>query len=397
MPDGVLVPAGLFERLLSQIPHESLPPERRGRRRIALAGLSKNAGKTTALNFMLQSAPQAGYAASSLGLVSTGRDGEFTDAVTDLPKPLVWAPAGALVVTVRDALTAGGFGDAAPATADPAALDELSVFPWETPWGPVVLARVRHAGHVVLVGPGSVSRLQQCLDQLEAAGATLTLIDGSLDRLAAAAPGVADGVVLSCGAAAGESLEKVVELAAARAALLRLPVFAHAQAGPLAREFIAQVHAAIARGEAVPTLAAIEVEGRPEAPQFRLRLLGVTTALGQASAVVRALGRARILVVAGALPGSLLARLNLEPALTKHLHIIVGDGTRVQPDMMAWRKFHRLGGRVWAAAPIRLLGLTSNPWRPQGPPLDADALLKALHDAVPDVPVCDVHLGRCLR
>lgn len=386
------MPQGLLERLLAQIPDESLPPHRRGRRRLALAGLSKNAGKTTALNFLLQTAAAAGYAAGSLGLVSTGRDGEVTDAVTDLPKPLVWAPAGALVVTVRDGQAAGlGAGGSGAAM-----LEELATFPWETPWGPVVLARVRAPGHVVLVGPGSVSRLQQCLDRLEAAGATLTLIDGSLDRLAAAAPGVADGVVLACGAAAGASIEDVVRAAQVRATLLKLPVFSHPEAGPLARAFISEVHAAIARGETVPTLAAIEVEGRPEEPRFRLRPLAATTALGQASTVVRALGLARILVIAGALPASLLARLNLEPALTKHLHIIVADGTRVQPDLMAWRKFHRLGGRVWAAAPIRLLGLTSNPWRPNGPAFAADALLTALHEAVPGVPVCDLQLGRCL-
>jgi len=60
---------------------------------ITVAGLAKNAGKTTVMNHLLDSLE------GPFGLASLGLDGEARDQLTGLAKPRVRPPAGALVVT----------------------------------------------------------------------------------------------------------------------------------------------------------------------------------------------------------------------------------------------------------------------------------------------------------
>ena len=54
---------------------------------ISIVGMAKNAGKTTALNFLIEEAMDEGV---RLGITSTGRDGESTDLVTETEKPRVY-------------------------------------------------------------------------------------------------------------------------------------------------------------------------------------------------------------------------------------------------------------------------------------------------------------------
>jgi len=60
---------------------------------VTVAGLAKNAGKTTVMNHLLDSLE------GPFGLASLGLDGEARDQLTGLAKPRVRPPAGALVVT----------------------------------------------------------------------------------------------------------------------------------------------------------------------------------------------------------------------------------------------------------------------------------------------------------
>ncbi|MDZ4121487.1 MAG: hypothetical protein U1C33_03650, partial [Candidatus Cloacimonadaceae bacterium] len=62
-----------------------------GKTTIALIGLSKNAGKTSLLNFLIKSAPRIRF-----GIMSTGRDGEEQDTVFATPKPPVILSAGTI-------------------------------------------------------------------------------------------------------------------------------------------------------------------------------------------------------------------------------------------------------------------------------------------------------------
>ena len=64
---------------------------------VAVMGMTKNTGKTVALNHLLARAAADHVA---VGLTSIGRDGEDRDAVFSIPKPPVLAWPGTLVATV---------------------------------------------------------------------------------------------------------------------------------------------------------------------------------------------------------------------------------------------------------------------------------------------------------
>ena len=61
---------------------------------LSIVGMAKNAGKTTALNFLIEEAMDEGIV---LGITSTGRDGETQDLVTGTEKPRVYLDQGTLV------------------------------------------------------------------------------------------------------------------------------------------------------------------------------------------------------------------------------------------------------------------------------------------------------------
>ena len=180
-----------------------------GARRVAFLGLSKNVGKTTALVATLEALHARGVAA---GTTSAGRDGEAFDAITGEPKPRFQVWPGQLVASAASTFASASFPSLEIATLD---------FP--TRFGPVMLRRAEAQGEIEVIGPSTVSQLGRTAAALEAAGAEVLLLDGAIGRRAFACGRVADGIVLSVGMAAGESLEAVLGAARGALELIRLP------------------------------------------------------------------------------------------------------------------------------------------------------------------------------
>ena len=181
-----------------------------GARRIAFLGLSKNAGKTTALTAVLEELHRAGVPA---GATSAGRDGEEFDAITGEPKPRFQVFPGQLVASAESTFATVSFP-----------MSELATLPFQTRFGAVQLRRADGAGELEVIGPSTASQMALTAAALEAAGAELVLLDGAVGRRAFAAGRVADGIVLSVGLSAAESLPAVLAAAAGAAELIRLPV-----------------------------------------------------------------------------------------------------------------------------------------------------------------------------
>src|SRR5216684_2383239 len=172
--------------------------------RLSLVGLSKNVGKTTTTNHLLETLLGEGlYRAQELALTSLGLDGEATDALTGLPKPRYVPQAGLLVATTADLMR--------QAEHEGAQIERLQQLPGRTALGPVILARVLQPGRIVIAGPTLLSNLRSSLDLLQALGVRLSIIDGAINRLGAAAPGVTDACILCTGASAAATPELVVE------------------------------------------------------------------------------------------------------------------------------------------------------------------------------------------
>jgi hypothetical protein len=179
-----------------------------GARRIAFLGLAKNVGKTTALTAVLAELHRSGVVA---GATSAGRDGEEFDAITGEPKPRFRVYPGQLLASAATTFETASF----PAT-------ELATLPFPTRFGSVQLRRAEGEGELEVIGPSTASQMARTAAALEAAGAEIVLLDGAVGRRAFAAGRVSDGIVLSVGMSAGETLPAVLAAAAAAVDLIRL-------------------------------------------------------------------------------------------------------------------------------------------------------------------------------
>lgn len=317
--------------LLEAVLGESFP------QRLAVIGLSKNAGKTVTLNHLVRAAAGRGI---PLGLVSTGRDGEVEDAITELPKPRIWAPAGAVLATARGALPACE-----------AKLDVLTELSLTTPFGRVVLCRVVEEGQVLLIGPGSRNRVATVLEHLEAAGAQFSLVDGSFDRIAAAAPDVTGRVVLAAGAA--YSAQESETLSQVRHVL---------------ESFSLPVWGVVGAAAGVPILL--------EHPDGSTQPLPVVSTLAHPDTFLHLVAPGDRLHLNGPLADLLLNAL-IHRRLWD-LDLIVEDPTHLLVSRLPWRRWRGNGGRAWVRRPVELLAVTTNAYSPVGPAYDAAAFHAAV-------------------
>jgi hypothetical protein len=174
---------------------------------IGFAGTAKNTGKTTAALYMLDAVIESGRV---LALTSIGFDGENVDHITGLPKPRYICQPGTLVATAEACLN---YGDAVYTDKNPTGIRTLL--------GEIFVARVKKPGSVVLAGPNRRVDILPLLDILRETGCEVVFLDGALNRLAAMS--MADGIVLSTGAAFDERVGTIASHAAAMESLFRRP------------------------------------------------------------------------------------------------------------------------------------------------------------------------------
>lgn len=332
-----------------------------GCRGLCMVGTSKNAGKTTVFNYLCRQLSPV----KTLGLMSTGRDGEPLDLVTGEEKPAVEAPAGSLLATAERVLTASEVY-----------AEILQVLPLETLFGSITVGRVREAGRIELVGPDTAAGVRQVVGALFRHGADLVLVDGSIDRRAAAAPAITGNVVLVTGAALAAGLPAIVEQTA-----LWLEFFS---LGPVRDRRLAR-----AASRAVHERAVTLLDQDGQAHPLRLR-----TALDSAAAIHQAVGdHTAAVVLGGALTDQLMQAFLAYPKLVKRLTLIVHDATRVFASRRVYQRWVRAGGRVEVVAPIRVIALAVNPTGPGGLAHDPELFLDSLARVAGPLPVFDVVMG----
>lgn len=329
--------------------------------RLSVIGLSKNAGKTVTLNHVIKAADQARV---PLGLVSTGRDGEQQDAITELPKPRIWAPAGAYIATARGALAAGT-----------ARVDILRELPVNTPFGPVVLGRTGTEGEVLLIGPGSAKRVGDLLGALEAMGARLCLVDGSFDRIAAASPDITGRVVLAAGAAYSHSLAETVAQVRHVLDVFDLPVVLPAIEASVEKALRRAPVSVVTSGGAITEVPVPSGLSDPETIVAR---------------ALEARSEGAHLVLRGALGDRLL--MTLVKKLAADVAVVVNDPTHILVERSLWRRWRRQGGQVYVRRPIRLLAITTNAHSPVGKDYDAQKFFESIA-AIANRPVFDLMTG----
>jgi hypothetical protein len=172
--------------------------------RLSLIGLAKNVGKTTTTNHLLETLLGENlYHAEELALTSLGLDGEAVDILTGLPKPRYVPRAGLLIATTAELLR--------QAEKEGAQVERLLQLAGRTALGPVLLARIRQPGRVIIAGPTLLRDLRVALDKLQEFGARLGIVDGAINRLGAASPGITDACIICTGASVGATAEHVAK------------------------------------------------------------------------------------------------------------------------------------------------------------------------------------------
>lgn len=337
---------------------------------VAVMGMAKNTGKTVTLNQIIEEASEVDY---PLGLTSIGRDGERMDIVTQTVKPAIFAPAGTLLATAQGSLPAAT-----------ARLEVLRNTDITTPLGDIVIARVRESGNVEIAGADSNANILATMRMMEALGAKLVLVDGALDRITPASPGITEAVVLATGAALARDMEKVVERTAHTVEMLKLPAVSDNDIANLAGEIIEKRQIGIVRQE--------------EGGSLSMEVLPLRTALlaGREIGAALTMHRANAVAVVfgGALSVSVLKDVMASHADLTGVPFIVNDGTRVFLPPLEYRIFLRRGGSLQVLSPINLLAVTVNSWSPKGRCFDADEFLDRIGAAVHPIPVFDNYLCR---
>lgn len=136
---------------------------------IFIAGSSKNAGKTTFLNYLL---PRM-RSVSQLAYLTIGIDGERKDQIFGTDKPVIETLAGDVLITCENqiALSDGSF-------------EVLQVFPWRTVLGKLMAVRTVRKGLIEIAGPENNLQLERIVGYIRNnLGISSVVIDGAVNRI----------------------------------------------------------------------------------------------------------------------------------------------------------------------------------------------------------------------
>jgi len=132
---------------------------------ISVVGNSKNAGKTTVMNYYLEQIDNL------VAITSIGLDGEEIDQVTNLEKPQIIVKPGYLVATAKDTLQ--NF------TCDYEILKETNI---TTSIGKVLIVKINSLGKALVAGPARVTDMEKLINELSDYQLSKIIIDGAFSR-----------------------------------------------------------------------------------------------------------------------------------------------------------------------------------------------------------------------
>ena len=326
---------------------------------LSIVGMAKNAGKTTALNYLIEEAIDEGVV---LGVTSTGRDGESQDLVTGTEKPRVYLDQDMLVAVPSLLYEMADAG-----------LEVIKSTSYSTAIGTLLICRVREAGYVQIAGP--VINAEQkllCQDMLDL-GCQLILIDGAIDRKTIASPDTSDAIILSTGAVLSRKMNKVVEETAHVVNLYRTPELEQGR-----------IRDAIEQNNFDDKVMLVNEQGE-------VKKLDLITGLGASKEINGAIYEdTRYIYIPGAFTNSVISDISLKRL--KQVRFVLKDPTKIFVNVMDWGVYRKKGFRLNVLKNIEIAAITVNPWSPAGYTFDNRFLLEEMQKAIPDIPIVDVRM-----
>ena len=304
---------------------ESLVPYRS----ISIIGMAKNVGKTTTLNYLIDSFSRSN---THLALTSIGRDGESTDVVTKTAKPKIFVRRGTLIATAEKLL---GLGDITK--------EILLVTDINTPLGRIVIVRALSDGFVQLGGPSITSQMSDLLGLFAELGADKIIVDGALNRKTLANPSVTEATILCTGASLSRDLHTVIGQTQHLVSLLTLPKLRD-------KEILAE-------------LSQIEDE--------------------------KVTKRERYIYIRGAVSDTFVNNLIMSGHQLKDVYLIAEDASKIFIKPATYEKLMMKKAILSVVNPINLVGLTVNPTSPYDVDFDGVNFIREMRGSV-SIPVYDV-------
>ena len=315
--------------------------EAEGFKSVCIAGMSKNAGKTTVLNAFLDAFHAHGV---GVAVTSIGRDGESNDVVFDVAKPEVFLKKGDIAATAKGLL---------PLCTVTREILCATGFP--TPLGEVVVFRALSDGFVQIAGPSIVAQLAELKKIFFGLGARIVFFDGALGRKSLCSPEVADAAVLASGASLSADMDFTVAETAFAVRLLQSDALNPDTAARLEK---AEAACALTENGIVPL-----------------------------DKSVKPAENTRLIFVPGALTNE--RKWAMDTAAELSVPLVVENGANVLADRSAAEKFFADGGKMLQLKKVALLAVAVNPFSAFGYEYDAATFEKKMRDAV-NVPVLNV-------
>jgi hypothetical protein len=329
---------------------------------ISVIGMSKNAGKTVALNELLC---QAAGKNMAVGLTSIGRDGEKQDIVTCTEKPLIYVMEGTYIATAESLFNCSE-----------AKLEILEITDFSTSIGRIIIAKAISPGYVQIAGPCSNREIRIVAEKMLDYGAELSIVDGALDRVSSASPTITEATILSTGAVLSRDMNKVVEQTVHRVNLFHLE-----------EEMDHRVRAIAQNAFDEKKITLIDDEFTP-------KTLPIKTSLNAGKIIGEAIEESTHTVI---IPGSFVSKTAMDiTSMTKHyktVNFVIQDATKVFIEHRDWLLLSKLGLNLKVMDSINVLAVTINPYAPQGYYFDPSLFRERMVTYLDQVPVIDVMEG----
>lgn len=324
---------------------------------ISIVGLAKNAGKTVTLNYLIEEAENLRV---SIGITSTGRDGENLDLVTQTQKPSIFVTEGMYIATAKKALMLSD-----------AKTEILETTGISTPMGEVIIVKVRQRGNIQIAGPVNVTDMKYVSRRLKYYGSQVVFIDGAIDRKAVSSPVITDACIIATGAVLSRDMKKVLEKTAHSVECYKLK-----QIDENLRKVIQKQN----------TTCIIQNTGEVVVPDIKTSITGgkkISELVDEKSTHV---------FIKGAVTTSLLKDIG-ENKYLRGIKIIIEDGTKIFTDVNIWNDLRRKGLKVETLNAVNVIAVTLNPVSPGGYFFDSAVFKLEMEKYLPEVKIIDVVSG----
>lgn len=364
---------------------------------VSLAGICKNAGKTTVLNKIIKDFDRQ---KTTLGITSIGRDGENVDVVTGTKKPGIYVRKGTIIATAASLLTSCDI------TKEILAKTEIA-----TPLGEIVLIRALSDGNVQIAGPSMNKQLTKIRKSLLEFGAEKVLMDGAISRKSLCSPEVAESVILCSGASYDKNMEAVIAHTKYVSDIFRIQALENRY---IRNEIIRNEITGdeITRNERTSdeitgnerTRNEIvgnkrtknQITGKQEAGKFLLiSKQGESMVLSAEENLLSSLrtekyGDIEYIYINGAFSDMMIKPLLMSDVYLKDIQFIVKDSSCIMLRKENYEKLSSKGAAIRVLQPIRLLAIAVNPFSAYGYDFNKQEFKEKISDAISGVPVLNV-------